>query len=161
MWIVPKFPISFCVSEWVNVAARDGVSDDWRLIVDFLFQMPHETTSFDNEVSHDPKFESPMANRAHEVNGAGHSLSAVFTNGPSHKMAMSTESLHFDEDVNEDSDEWCSHVLFIVIFLFNHFILSQSLFFDLLLSYYKLVALNVYLRKKNNTTMANLKIIRT
>jgi len=58
--------------------------------------MPHEVTSFDNEVSHE--FESPMANREHIetelVNGCG----------PSHQMTMSTESLHFNEDV-EDSDD--------------------------------------------------------
>jgi len=60
--------------------------------------MPHELTSFDNEVSHE--FESPMANREHIetdlVNAAC---------GPSHQMTMSTESLRFNEDV-EDSDDW-------------------------------------------------------
>jgi len=65
--------------------------------------MPHEITSFDMEsVSHE--FESPMANRAHiETNGDSHD--GTFPSGPSQKMAMSTESLHFDEDVNEDSDD--------------------------------------------------------
>jgi len=60
--------------------------------------MPHEVTSFSSEISHE--FESPMANREH-IETTTEQLNKC---GPSHQMTMSTESLHFNEDV-EDSDE--------------------------------------------------------